>query len=80
MTATELLNLIRSWRAGDCPGEVLLDAISEYGIDVGYGKPGSRRFFPIVYLHLKGKLACTSLHQRKTCAAVKWVEKQLKDS
>ncbi len=29
-----LLALCHAWRANDCPGEVLLDAMQEYGIDV----------------------------------------------
>lgn len=34
MTPEKLLMLVQSWQEGDCPGEVLLDACMEMGIDV----------------------------------------------
>lgn len=39
MTKEKLLSLIASWQRGDCPGEILNDAILDFGIDTsGYFK------------------------------------------
>lgn len=78
MTAPDLLSLIRSWRDGDCPGEVLCDAISEYGIDAdvrdGYTVASIRD-------HLEAHRRDSGNEDvRIRCKAIQWVEQQLKDN
>lgn len=85
MTPEQLLALIASWRDGDCPPEILLDAISEYGVDVDahseflYSEGRLSNSIRDHLLGAKGGVSCSSAqYQRDECTAIKWLERELR--
>lgn len=87
MDAATLLLLIKSWRDGDCQPEVLLDAISEYGIDVDEPPRKSgylawhRTNYDTIRIHIMGDSrisSCSDDHVlRHECMAARAIESKL---
>lgn len=88
MDRETLLRLIKSWRAGDCPNEILMDAMMDMNIDLS--KQWGPNYFSQPYRDTLRKhiLDCGGKYtpnereirqfNRETCTAVIAVEEWLK--
>ena len=84
MDARKLMDLLDSWKSEDnpCPGDILLDAVAEFGINteelIAFCGEGVLSSYRRHFVGVNGCGACFQLIDRQTCIACAYLINQLR--
>lgn len=81
MTPEKLLLLIKSWQANECPGEILFDALLDYGYDPDESHQIKTYYTGTIRVHLLGDEYTTdcssSPYYRMECGVVRRIRQEI---